>query len=707
MKIFSETARGLSDILTLLNIAHKVVSKYIPSGHGDDDSIYILISSRLSSSSSSVAYPLKYIIWNFVNDINHLNVEYISNAISIWDATSTRTCYIDGRCSSSNDRGDYNHISRFNHGYVYHIPPLVPDMNILNSCIELTSIHDGENFDDVFYGTSSFNDNNSANGIDQMMPIDILFYGSYFDNEKRRSVIDDLLMNAAFSDVNIEVLDNLFGRDREAFIDQAKIVLDLNIYDDDDEDNYFPLNEHRIRYLLSKGKVVVSGLSGGEIQEYKDDLREFSNVVTFTTTENLFSTCISLLNAPVKRRVIEKKAVQYIFTDQRSLDNPNSSIYRVYKALHDVTSMISKTNAQDDGSRNCDGESKRSDSSNKVCEVEKDDSDDAATLALTWLQQTYTTFFTLPQYGEIDSDYVLHRFAHAEASAAYHFRLRPMYSQLRSVNPQMHTYMDKMFVIGYLIRRYRFQGLYVELGCNSDMNVKYNPISKGISKMVCVDPKSFRNVQEEKFLQNAKFFNRVYATSDQYFDDLASTTSPTSADTDAKDRVNVTFDIVLIDGLHEVEQAKKDLMKSLQYIHKKKGVILIHDLHPNSQQESVFPMQNPNSKFDANVMKYWQGDVWKLIPYMRTLVDVDLAVVDVDWGLGVLVQRRNPCPISVYESQELSSMPYDSFVKIYDQVVPFLSIHELHEWLPNDGDSDEGHREKESNDNSMYYRGIC
>ena len=121
----------------------------------------------------------------------------------------------------------------------------------------------------------------------------------------------------------------------------------------------------------------------------------------------------------------------------------------------------------------------------------------------------------------------------------------------------------------------------------------------------------------------------------------------------------------------------RDVENSLRYL-ALGGTILIHDLRPVSELES--------SQFDAeydSIVKYWTGDVWRSILSIRSRQDVDLAILDVDWGLGVLRKRPNPRPLNGLKAWKLQSDFYD-FMNRIDQITPFLSLHELHYWLENE-----------------------
>lgn len=85
------------------------------------------------------------------------------------------------------------------------------------------------------------------------------------------------------------------------------------------------------------------------------------------------------------------------------------------------------------------------------------------------------------------------------------------------------------------------------------------------------------------------------------------------------------FDVVFIDGLHELEQVKKDVFNSLKYL-TKKGVIILHDCNPTTEIMQIVPQKQSE----------WTGDVWKSIPFFRSILDKYIFVINADYGLGII-----------------------------------------------------------------------
>ena len=88
------------------------------------------------------------------------------------------------------------------------------------------------------------------NKIKPVQDIDVLFYGA---KHQRRSHIENLLKRKGLQVVFRYY--NLFGKDRDDLIHRSKVVLNIHYYMESS------LETHRIEYLCSKGKCVLSEYS--------------------------------------------------------------------------------------------------------------------------------------------------------------------------------------------------------------------------------------------------------------------------------------------------------------------------------------------------------------------------------------------------------------------------------------------------------------
>lgn len=109
------------------------------------------------------------------------------------------------------------------------------------------------------------------------------------------------------------------------------------------------------------------------------------------------------------------------------------------------------------------------------------------------------------------------------------------------------------------------------------------------------------------------------------------------------------FDLIFVDGLHEADQAFRDIQNSLKFLNDN-GTIVIHDCNPFGDELISQVPRHPNA-FN------WAGDTWKAAVAMRMAVDVEILVVDIDFGVGVLRRRTNRHPLSVAWQRRLSVNP--------------------------------------------------
>ena len=155
--------------------------------------------------------------------------------------------------------------------------------------------------------------------------------------------------------------------------------------------------------------------------------------------------------------------------------------------------------------------------------------------------------------------------------------------------------MKRIDLLSHLIRSKNYQR-YLEIGCNLDGTFSKLPVAYAVG----VDP-------------NRGGTHRM--TSDEFFD-----------------QNNEFFDLAFIDGLHRHHQVLKDVENMVQRLNPG-GCIVLHDCLPTKQEHQL---EKPSRK---NMP--WTGDVWKAIVELRQRPEFDIAVLDSDWGLGVLFVRPN------------------------------------------------------------------
>ena len=179
-------------------------------------------------------------------------------------------------------------------------------------------------------------------------------------------------------------------------------------------------------------------------------------------------------------------------------------------------------------------------------------------------------------------------------------------------------------LIQFIINKHSFKN-YLEIGCDKDQS-----FSKIIIKnKVGVDPVSGGTIRD---------------TSDNFFKNN-----------------NEKFDIIFIDGLHHYEQVSRDIKNSLKILNIN-GYILIHDCLPRSIAHQAIPRYRGS----------WNGDVWKSIVEFRTNPKLDTFTCQIDYGVGVLINRDNTdlldCDISDFSTLKFKDYYYNhkKFMRIID-----------------------------------------
>mmetsp|Transcript_24711 Transcript_24711/g.41781 ORF Transcript_24711/g.41781 Transcript_24711/m.41781 type:complete len:316 (-) Transcript_24711:62-1009(-) len=164
---------------------------------------------------------------------------------------------------------------------------------------------------------------------------------------------------------------------------------------------------------------------------------------------------------------------------------------------------------------------------------------------------------------------------------------------------------------------------YLEIGCDEDQT--FGKLSEKFPLgTVCVDPNQGGTMR---------------MTSDEFFDQNTK-----------------NFDLIFIDGLHEAQQVLKDVMNALSYLNAG-GMIVLHDLNPSLEKKQSIDMEAREGD--------WNGDCWKVVMVLRQFEDLDLVVIDVDHGVGVLSVSSNTNPL------DPNSLLYHQLLRADDPVEAF------------------------------------
>jgi hypothetical protein len=140
------------------------------------------------------------------------------------------------------------------------------------------------------------------------------------------------------------------------------------------------------------------------------------------------------------------------------------------------------------------------------------------------------------------------------------------------------------------------------------------------------------------------------------------------------------FDLVFVDGLHEATQVYKDVINALRWL-KVGGTIALHDCSPHGDLE-----KRTSATYDPSISSEWNGNTWKAVVALRLLGYIDLVVVDVDHGVGVLRRRPNRNPLTAEWIQLLGPDPISALTTDHlrnhrRELLPLVSMNGLQRWL--------------------------
>ena len=134
-----------------------------------------------------------------------------------------------------------------------------------------------------------------------------------------------------------------------------------------------------------------------------------------------------------------------------------------------------------------------------------------------------------------------------------------------------------------------------------------------------------------------------------------------------EDHPDKTFDIVFIDGLHFHEQVSKDIENSIKAL-KPGGIIVMHDCLPQEEYQQRRDTMNNGTP--------WTGDTWIAFAKLRlTRPDLEMYVVDTDWGCGVINPDGTQTPFTPLEQE--FSLDWGFFFTNRNQLMNVKTVEEF------------------------------
>lgn len=132
------------------------------------------------------------------------------------------------------------------------------------------------------------------------------------------------------------------------------------------------------------------------------------------------------------------------------------------------------------------------------------------------------------------------------------------------------------------------------------------------------------------------------------------------------------WDLIFIDGLHTSYQVEIDIRNSLKHL-SENGTIVLHDCNPPTEYHARADYHD----WSTTAGGLWNGTVWKAVYKLRCFTpDVDVCVVDKDWGCGVV--RRGSQELCAFDNPYFD---YDVFRNNRARHLNLISSDELSEWL--------------------------
>ena len=189
----------------------------------------------------------------------------------------------------------------------------------------------------------------------------------------------------------------------------------------------------------------------------------------------------------------------------------------------------------------------------------------------------------------------------------------------------------RKYIVNKIIELKNFK-TYLEIGCDQDELFS----SVKIEKKIGVDP-------------NSGGTHRM--TSDYFF------------------KVNnQKFDLVFIDGMHEYQQVRKDILNSINSLNHN-GIILVHDCFPMSYYDQAIP----------RAQRKWNGDVWKAITEFRTFDNLNICVGAFDNGIGLIQKKNNQNKLVL--KTHMNNLKYTDYYNNYSRYLNLVNVDKFFEFI--------------------------
>lgn len=172
-------------------------------------------------------------------------------------------------------------------------------------------------------------------------------------------------------------------------------------------------------------------------------------------------------------------------------------------------------------------------------------------------------------------------------------------------------------------------------------------------------------IQAKSYLEigtnNCKNFNSIFVIHKVGVDpDLTSPCCVHKTSDDFFKENKETFDLIFIDGMHECEQVKRDILNSWGCLNDK-GVIIVHDCNPAEEKYTHVPRD----------CKVWNGDVYKAICQLKSNNSNHTFTIDMDYGCCVIKK-----PEKIGFDETLIPKNWDNFNRQRKAFLTLVSVEE-------------------------------
>lgn len=213
--------------------------------------------------------------------------------------------------------------------------------------------------------------------------------------------------------------------------------------------------------------------------------------------------------------------------------------------------------------------------------------------------------------------------------------------------------------------------------CKPIFNTTHNMRSKVINQLTNTNDKYLEiGVEYGETFNSTHFTYKVGVDPDPKCSPIAGKIFKCTSDVyfeDTNKKLNEQFDVIFIDGMHQVEYVLKDINNSINIL-TKNGFIFIDDILPfNYNEQLKIPVKH---YYENGILKYgenWTGDVWKVIYYILLNFSDKLSTFKYYYNINfrgiAAIQLLDPFQVSLDSVDEINNYNYYDDYKKYVELL--------------------------------------